>query len=160
MLKNRRIPAYTIIELIIIMILTGILSALTFSALGLFSQNFILFQRITRRSYELTLLHKLLLKDIDMCQKLEATGEGTIRCVYADKEVAYEFEPEKILRRGSALVDTFYFSSQNYKYELMPASDNVVVGITFELKVSEQILPYIFKKEYPADIFVNQNTTQ
>ena len=147
------------LELIIIMILTGILSAFTFSALGLFSQNFFMFQKITRRSYELTLLHKLLLKDMDMAQQVESIGETTVRCIYIDKNIDYEFEPDKILRKD-IIVDTFHFVPKNYKYELMPMSDKVVERITFELLINEQTISYSFKKQYPADIFVNQNTNQ
>lgn len=156
MLKTKKWPAYTLMELIIIMVLTGILSAITFSAIGLFTKNFFMFQKITRRSYELTLLYKLLLKDIDASQQVEYPNENTILCKYADKAVTYEFDPQKILRRGG-IIDTFHFANQNFKYELLPSSDKVVQELRFELVVNEQILPYSFRKEYPADIFVNQN---
>lgn len=160
MWKSNKLPGYTIIELIIIMVLTGILSALTFSALTLFSQNFFFFQKITRRSYELTLFHKLMLKDIDGAQKVETVGPASLRCVYVDTEIQYDFETDQVLRRSAALVDTFHFAVHDYKYELLSASDKVVQSVTFELHISEQVLPYIFKKEYPADVFINENEEQ
>lgn len=156
MWNPKRLQAYTIIELIIIMVLTGILSAFTFSALGLFSQSFSLFHKVTGRSYELTLLHKLLIKDMDQAVLVLQEDEKILNFEYADKKVYYEFEEKYILRRD-VLLDTFHVVAQNYKLELLPSSDKIVQSLTFELLVSEQVIPYVFRKPYPADIFVNQN---
>lgn len=151
-----RLPAYTIIELIIIMVLTGILSAFTFSALGLFSQSFTLFHKVTGRSYELTLLHRLLTKDMDQAQLVQQESEKVLHCQYMDKNVVYEFDNKCIIRKD-VLIDTFHVVAQNYKVALLPLSDKVVQALQFELLVSEQVIPYVFRKPYPADIFVNQN---
>jgi prepilin-type N-terminal cleavage/methylation domain-containing protein len=151
-----KLRASTLIELIMVMVLLGIISSLAFSSLGIFAQNFEFFRKISSRNHEITLLEKLMTKDVFGANFVLSNGTNELQCKNPNHEVKYEFSMDKILRR-SENVDTFHLKSNSFNVEYLGNSTEIVDKLSFDILIDDQTIPFVFTKKYAADVFVNQD---
>lgn len=156
MWKTKKLQASTLIEIIMVMVLVGIISSLAFSSLGIFAKNFEFFRRVTYRNQELTLLQKLIIKDMFKAQIVESNGTDKVVCLSPQQTISYEFLRDKILRHAVA-VDTFHVNTTGFNCKYLQNSSQVLEKLSFDIVIEDQNIPYIFTKKYAADVFINQD---
>lgn len=156
MWKNKAIPGYTLVEIIIVMVLVGIISSFAYSAMGIFVKNMEFFRKISNRNYELTLLNRLLTKDFFASQKVESFEDKKLVFVYGVKQIVYTFNENYVIRQDQ-ITDTFHLKIQNYEALRMDHTDHVIQKVTFDVNVQDQKIPFVLNKIYSAEVFVNES---
>lgn len=162
----RRLNAFTLQELLIVMILSGILLATAYYGLRMVQQYHHQFSASSERTLRYQTLQRLLQQDFDQAFRIEASQE-TIHCFHEHKTIHYRFSPEHIVREQGVQLDTFpgqatqrqdYFLAQTINPDHTPQP---ISALVFSLTVNEELLTFQVYKHYAADqlITLTQSST-
>ncbi|GAL85659.1 hypothetical protein MYP_2888 [Sporocytophaga myxococcoides] len=82
-----------------------------------------------------------------------------MRCEYGDKITDYIFENIYVIRK-SEIIDTFKVVISNPKYYFLSEEnfvpDILIDKVEFDGIIGNDILPFIYKKEYGADVLIEK----
>lgn len=115
-MKNKKIKAFTLVELLVVLILSGVLASLVG---GIFYYLFVYQQQIDRKPVAVNSMQQLdylLKKDFDQSEKLFLEGRS-LQCINKQDSVNYTFEGSAVIRQQSIVVDTFRISADPGRIE-------------------------------------------
>ena len=160
----RKIKAFTIIELVVVMILTSIIVGIVYSAYSIVGNQYTGYKKINTQNSRVALLSMLLNKDFSTSCFIKS-GEDKI--FFYDKEnntITYEFWENCITRNSNAVTDTFFISSLNVEMKFLNQKqqfhNSLVDELNFETAIFEEQQLFHFKKKYAADILMKNETEQ
>jgi len=157
-----RISAFTLMEVIIVMIISMIVVSLTYKTLDIVTMQYRQFSKSRKHIYELSLIETLLTKDFTNSEYLKRMNDG-VMCKYRDKNVIYIFDDRFIVRSEGTMADTFNIMPRDIKYYFSDKEvkdiNNYIDKVAF-VYVQESSKLFIHKKVYAADFFLNTRAIQ
>lgn len=116
-IMNRRMPAFTLLELLIVMVLSGIVSASIYLTFSYIQKYYSSFKENQEYISSYSNLHHRLQEDFHR-SAMVYRGEGQLHFQQARSAVNYEFLDGMISRQQGALIDTFFVEFQNLQFFL------------------------------------------
>ena len=157
LLKQNKISAFTLIELIIVMALT----ALTFFAgyIAFNSSNIRIkrFKQNASKTEEVTQLNFLIYKDFEESSAVTLTDSKRLS-IFKSHNVNYFFKDDQTIRESNNRSDTFYVSVLQLKAEPVILNSPFIkrLDITLNADFNKQCLT--FEKSYTAYFLITQDT--
>jgi hypothetical protein len=148
-LIGKKVKAFTIIEMTVVMLLSTIVISMAYFAFELLSKRYVKYKAQTEVYYKLTLLDQLLSKDFFTADSIKAYG-GNLRTFQGEVISDYEFVGHYILRRAANQTDTFYFQVVKHEllYQEMPvSSDELIDQCKLNLLFENRNLEYVYSKQ-------------
>lgn len=149
----KRFPAFTIIELCMVMLLTAIVTGIAFLALQLFQSSTRHFKTDAQALDDLLVLHRLMAQDTWHANRLRYQDNG-LRMEGQKGLIEYRFSPFVVVREHAMRIDSFHFEFTKPKFRfrqqeiLLP--DLLVDEFSFELVHKKEVHPFLFHKHYSA----------
>jgi prepilin-type N-terminal cleavage/methylation domain-containing protein len=154
----KKIKAYSLVELMVVMVIGTITIAVAYQGYLLFYQQFLSFKTVVNHNAELSLFDALLDSDIKDSKEVKKRASGIV-CRYKEREVLYNWSDNYVTRKQELVTDTFYFKISNLKlmFNSKDAQDNELIDeLSFEKNdIKEEVTPFIYKKWYGADVLIN-----
>ncbi len=118
-MKIKKINAFTISELLVVLIISSIVISLTFIVLGLVQKQITQIQKGYQSQQEILLLKRVLLKDINTHQVFFNAKQNRLILMNALDTIQYHFNSNYVLRE----IDTFKVKIKEKQFRL----DNTLV---------------------------------
>lgn len=148
-----KLKAYTILELVMVMLLSAIVISFAYGSYRVVSGMFTRFKQANEQTNQLALLEKLLRQDFLQADYL-TQNERELSCFYPDKRIVYTFEEDHVLRYNR-LSDTFFVKPEAIQVEQILAGDQMLVNqLSLSIR-AEDTVTFYFSKQYPATVFMN-----
>lgn len=151
---NKKIKAFTISEMIVIMTLTAITVSAAFALYRISNHQWIQYRTAMDKVYTFVLLERQLTQDLQLCQTARINGQ-TITCNWPDKNVAYHLQDSLIIRTG-IVSDTFFTGTaqvEAYWESHAVANDEALLDkIQLRLFPADDTIEYTVYKHYASDI--------
>lgn len=154
MQSTKKIQAFTLSEMIVVLILTSILVGLAFSVLGLVQKQMLAIQENYNKSLEINKLETSLWLDFNRYSKIEYdTLENELKFSTALDSVTYQFLDNKIVKAQ----DTFAIQIQENKYyfEGNIINNGQIDAIKLETSKDFQNQQSFIFKQNDATVFMN-----
>ena len=161
---NQKIPAFTIMEVTITMLVAAILIGITYASYSIVSKSYLSFTIKNNDMTGLETLDKLLKRDFDRAEIIKKDTSG-IALKGAGYTVKYEFMPDLIVRI-SGRQDTFKIKpvELNTLFEGMPVNDvnpsdeqNRLDQLDIILLFQTEKIPYHYHKQYSSANLIQRN---
>jgi hypothetical protein len=104
-MKGRRIPAFTLMEIAIAMLISALLIGMTYTIYSIVARSFAAFTKKNNAIAMISRLDELLKKDFDRADRIEKTENG-IAMTRNGQSVIYTISPGALLRTAG-ITDTF-----------------------------------------------------
>lgn len=156
----RRTDAFTLQELLVVMILSGILLATTYYGLQTVQQYYQSFNRRSERTLRYQTLHHLLQRDFRRAEYIVRQDKAIV-CYLTNGTITYDFTDEAVVRTQGELHESFPGSAQDmqayFRSEPMVLNNHPIDKLRFTLTVQEEVLPFRIQKTYAADQLMKLN---
>ncbi|WP_121810189.1 hypothetical protein [Mucilaginibacter kameinonensis] len=152
-MKNKNsIPAFTIMELTITMLISAIAIGLMYSAYAIISHSYLSFASRNESTGTIAMLDQRLKRDIDKAEII-LRDSNTITMKGAKDTVVYRFRTERVIREKMH-ADTFKVSMESFvmTFESGPASESGgrVDDLRVVLAAEGRKIPYHYHKIYSS----------
>ena len=159
----KKVKAFTIIEVTIAMLITGLLIAITYTSYSIIVKSY---QAFSTKHEDLVVLNNidhLLKRDFFKAEIIYKTNDG-IELKQNNVIIAYEFKPDYVVRH-TVRIDTFKVQTQALitTFENLPINDvqdteeqNWIDGLSFMLVYKNEQIPYIYHKMYSSVNLINR----
>lgn len=148
----RKIPAFTLMEIMIVMIISGIVISFGYSAYTFIQSRSGTFSEITRRDVSLQKTVALLERDVFRSCRIIALNGNELLFVGEDT-VDYHFNPEYLLRRSGTITDTFNIpvNKCSFQFQRETLTEGLVDKIDLSIRDSESgLIEMGLSKKYDA----------
>ncbi|MGY3214541.1 PulJ/GspJ family protein [Mucilaginibacter sp. HD30] len=121
---NKRVQAFTIMEVTVAMLLAAIVIAITYTVYTIIIRSYTSYNVKNSNMAVLISLDELLRKDFEKAENINKTERG-LSCTNKDKVTTYEFNPNAVIRT-SGTTDTFKVKVQaiSILFEHAPVSES------------------------------------
>ncbi|HEY0056917.1 MAG TPA: hypothetical protein VGB63_16320 [Pedobacter sp.] len=148
-----RLPAFTIIEVTVSMLLATISIVIAYTSYRVIGSSYREFDRKNKNMSEFVMTDKVLKKDIFNCGKLTRTPDG-LSLSFSGGIIQYHFYPDYILRNQYNLrTDTLFVRSS----ELVALFEHQIVSsgaaadqVSFKAELNHRTIPLGYSKTYSA----------
>jgi type II secretory pathway pseudopilin PulG len=147
------LPAFTIMEMIVVMVLSGIIIA---AALKLYLNYEGLVRGKTKQmefGKETLQFYQVFRHEFDDADRITSTSSQIIFILPDKPPVQYDFEQNYITRLQNNLIDTFFVTVNDLNIRKDEATGLERV-ITMELRNYDEIFPVLMVKEYPNNLMM------
>jgi Tfp pilus assembly protein PilE len=155
---NKKLPAFTLMEVTISMLIAAIAIAITYTAYRIISNTYVGYTRKQDRVAAFTELDKLLKMDFQNADHLTATEHG-IRLQTVSGLIIYQFDSAAIVRNQFALrLDTFKLPVKliRYSFEQQEApTDQPIDQLDLKLQLEDQDVDLVYTKQYSSQNLFN-----
>jgi prepilin-type N-terminal cleavage/methylation domain-containing protein len=163
---NKKIPAFTLIELVVVMVLSGIIMSLSFLAVEQVKQMYSSYEKNTNNALEIGDFDAIFRTDFERYDWINQENESLIfnKKNDAQKTLYYTFNTNNIIRATSLFADTFDVNLININtfFEGEFANNGWIDSCSFLLGQEDDInqqLHFNFKKTYSSeDLWQLDNT--
>lgn len=123
---NKRVQAFTIMEVTVAMLLAAIVIAITYTVYTIIIRSYSSYNTKNSNMAVLLRLDELFRKDFEKAETIYKTEKG-LSCTNGDKGATYEFKPDAVIRT-SGITDTFKVKVQAIRilFEHAPVSESAV----------------------------------
>jgi len=150
----RKLPAFTLVEISVAMIISSIVIVLAMNLyLKLSKSN----QKILQEyddNLQILQFSAIMNNDFDKFEKAEFSIYELKFSDY-NSSCLYEFTDIGIIRKTEELTDTFKIEYQNLDYRLQHGNTGLLTNLSFEIKYLKNVIPFSFYKEYNTADKVN-----
>jgi type II secretory pathway component PulJ len=152
MINTKSIPAFTIIELLVALLLGSIVVGMTYMYFSRF-QDYLKNTFTQENTYsELNRLQFVLQRDFDAARTIFPAGIDELIMNMEQTEITYQFEEDRILRETGEASDTFNLRVVNYLANSLKEYNDLVISVELELLPEPEKQVYLFcSKVYPAE---------
>lgn len=157
-MKNKnRVPAFTIMELTVAMLISAIVIGLMYSAYAIISKSYLSFVDRNSKTSTLAFLDRRLSRDIDKAEIIWRDS-NTVTMRSNKDTVIYRFQADRVIRQ-KLLADTFKISTESFStsFESVPVEGNTPDGeekkiddLQIVLLADGQKIPYHYHKSYSS----------
>lgn len=158
---HRTLPAFTLLELLVGMIVSGLVLAATFSAWHIVTQQYAQYCKTTESTVELSAFLSRLECDVADASAAYKLSETTVQLVHSTLTLEYRFSESYALRNSAGHTDTFRVSVPAihtfYKTEKTAGEnlriDELRVVLSFDGKKEEKLflLPHDAKSQIESE---------
>jgi len=153
------ISAFSIVEVLVSMAITGIIIGIIFTVFTIVSEQLLNFKEQNQYISDYNRFSYVVNKDIFESEEMHSTEEGFTFRKYSGDVVAFEIQENFLLRKAQTFVDTFQFEVNAIYFDtLKNASKNKVfqrVNITLQVNKNEQQLRF-YKPIYANQLIRNE----
>lgn len=147
------VRSFSLTEMLMVMILSGILVGIVYYAYFASSTLFQDMSLKNQRHQEVSTLFFQLQKDIDHCKWLCASGKTDLICHFNDSTgIRYVFQKRFILRHHKNRMDTFHCETElpvvSWQSDSILLENTLVDRVSFILHTLEEEVPVSFQKFY------------
>lgn len=150
---NDRVPGFTLVELTVVMIISGILMILLYSGLNQVQRVFRQYQDQQTLWTEWDGFRSQLTYDWHQAQVVEPLDQHTIACHMEDKRVVYGWYPEGWWRQQGAIIDTLQLTCEPPVFLIM---NEHVSQLSAPCILQNSTLPLRLFKSYQQSDEVNR----
>lgn len=157
MMWNRKIPAFTLMEVTIAMLIAAVAIGITFTAYRIVTGSYLGFSKKQEELAGFVRLDKLLKQDFEASSSIVKTSEGLVMQLEGG-QISYKIDPAFLVRNQFSLrVDTFKLATDHtgFSFENNSVADGGLIDqFGFETVVQGQHVPLHYLKLYSAqDLF-------
>jgi Tfp pilus assembly protein PilE len=162
---KHRLPAFTIMELTVAMLISAIVIAITYTAFSMVSGSYVSYTAKHNEMAVLIRLDELLKKDFIKADDIYQEQDG-VRFLLKQQPISYRFEPGEVIRI-STVTDTFKVATDALilSFERQPLSSetstdqelNRVDELAFSIVYQKEKFPYHYLKQYSSKNLINRN---
>jgi hypothetical protein len=154
-----KICAYTIMEMVIVMLLSGIVISISFKSFDILSKSYMDFKGSQDTIAQYATLDRLLTLDFMRCREVRKTEDG-LDLIFTGSKIQYTILPDLLLRRQASLTDTFKLVAENislkFKKNECKTEGHLVDEFLFEDNYRQELETYHYTKQYGADILMRE----
>lgn len=156
---NKKVPAFTLIEVTVAMLIAAIAIAITFTAFKIVNGSYLDFNIKQNKLSHFITADKLLKKDFNLAQQILRSEEGSGLVFKTQKGIVeYRFEDQYFTRNQFSLqTDTFKMKVDafNCRFEGEKAQQGQLIDqLSFQLQIGGFSIPLHYQKLYSAqDLF-------
>lgn len=147
----RKVSAFTIMETVIVLLLTAIILAITYGVLQIVQNRYMDYTQKNSDIVKIDQLHSLLNRDFALSKRIAWDYDNLI-CIQDSLEIYYLFESTMIIREQASIQDTFAFEHNKPEifFQKKPCLDKarILDEFSFRIAYEEEIYPFYFRKEY------------
>jgi len=159
-LKNK-IRAFTVLELLIVMVLSGIVIGLTFLYFTQFRHYLQSTYREENTYAQLLRFQFALGKDITMATEVFSPSTDELQVKFADDEVLYVFDKEWVVRETTMASDTTKLKIIDVSFHTLEDHNDLVREVELEVETgSGEELSLAFAKDYSSAVLFRNFKTQ
>lgn len=152
----KKLNAFTLIEMLVVLILTGLVVSLSYSAYEIFLSYRISYLKSSRHLSQLEMLHLVLEKDFSQASSIKEQS-GSIRFENPDASLfLYHFNESNIVREQEFRADTFYLFNEGVAEIQTVPNTGLITKLSINLSTENKPLSFIFTKEYGPALFTKQ----
>ncbi|WP_158800289.1 type II secretion system protein J [Pedobacter sp. L105] len=155
---QRKVPAFTIVEVTIAMLIAGIVIAITYTAYRVVSGTYLDYTKKQDRVAVLSVVDKLLKKDFLDASQITRSVNG-LQLNSVNGTVAYEFAAAYVLRRQLSLpADTFKIPVKisSFAFEHQEAAEGTTVDqLDLQTSLEGEEISLLYTKKYSAQNLFN-----
>ncbi|MCJ8212030.1 hypothetical protein MUY27_20100 [Mucilaginibacter sp. RS28] len=159
--EKNMIPAFTIMELTIAMLISAIVIAFAYTGFGLIHKIYLDFNKKHQQLAVLLKVNELLKKDLARCEVAEAKPDE-LRLRWNNETVIYTFTPDYLLRTTTE-TDTFKvkltaprLQFEDQEIEQDESAYQLIDDLQFDVYSGSDRLPYHYYKYYSsAQLYLN-----
>jgi len=157
MRNKNRIPAFTIMELTIAMLISAIVIGLMYLAYAIISHSYLSFVDRNNNTSTITSLDRRLNRDIDKAEMIYRDS-NTVTMRSNIDTVIYRFRADRVIRQ-KLIVDTFKVNTEGFvtSFESVPVDGNTpgdeekkIDDLQIVLLAEGQKIPYHYHKSYSS----------
>jgi prepilin-type N-terminal cleavage/methylation domain-containing protein len=154
--KNKSLPGFTVIELLIVMLLSGIVVGITYLYFTQF-QSYLRQTSVRSDQYfSAGQLHMVLQHDMEQAQQVFFSSPDELHLHLNETEIEYVFDAEYIVRKHPVSSDTFQIQILDIKVDEMEDYQDLVKTIELETRMNNQdLLRFELYKDYTAKTLFN-----
>jgi prepilin-type N-terminal cleavage/methylation domain-containing protein len=152
-----RLKAFTILELLVAMAITGLVVSISGLVYNMLDSQFFSYRKSNEAIVSVFLLDSSLRKDFFEGRSIIAADDRTLIIVKHDV-VEYRFNDEAVLRIQAGRTDTFYLSAQNIKMLLdnIEESPGAINELSFETEVMGESEAFHYLKRCGTEMMINK----
>lgn len=155
---NKKIPSFTLLEVVISMLVVAVAIAVTYTAYHIISRTYSDYIKKQDRIASFTLADRLIKRDLLEADQVVRAGEG-LKLFLPAGQVIYEFKNDYLIRNQYALqADTLKIPVKNlgYFFENGPVEDGARVDqLVFQTVLEGIDISLFYKKTYSAQNLFN-----
>ncbi|MFN6945506.1 MAG: hypothetical protein ACK4ND_11200 [Cytophagaceae bacterium] len=149
------IKAFTIVEVIIVLLLSAVVISISYTALVSVNSRLVKFQKGIKNSETLVTLDRVLSYDLSFCRYSISLNDG-MSCVYDDHVVNYSLFEGGVMRTGGEVIDSFFVNVHSLRFynlgveKLVPYQ--LIDCLSVEYTVDEKSYEVSYSKNYASDV--------
>jgi Tfp pilus assembly protein PilE len=162
-MTDRKIPSFTIIELIVTMLISSIVIGIIYTSYLLFNRRFIHFKNKSDAQQEFFLMKRALAHDMDRAVYVKDSLHT--RLVMYNKhrgsettEVVYFFSDSLVLRSYGMVTDTLCRTLGNWQFRYVDDSLPLVNRLNIQCTLDGEAAELIFTKQYDAQQLIKSDS--
>lgn len=154
----KKLPAYTLIELTVAMLISAVVITILYQAYMVITSSYIVFNQKNKKQAELASLEKLLGNDFEQGKEIVRSQEGFAIKLHDNRQIAYSLLDFGVVRNQFELqADTFKihtYSSDYYFQHAEAVIDGKIDLLDLQLQQDSTIVQIKKYKQYSsADLF-------
>ena len=154
MQSKQKLPAFTLIELMITMLISSISFGIIYSGYEIVSKQYQSYKSSNEIIADALYLNVLMASDFSKARNAQKNDDGFQLIDYENKSTIYELSEEYIVRKVSFSTDTFNVPVKNISF-LMNNSDVVtepywIDEVSFDVNINKQAQTFHYRKQYDA----------
>ena len=152
----RRIKGFTLLELVVVMILTGIAVTLVYRAYIYISQTYSVYVDSRERILELGEFQTVFQGDLDAAEKADA-GQNKISLLFDQKLIHYHFIDSMVVREQKSRLDTFQIGLQQHQFYYHENQAGGLTDVKLKLKYKDEDISLYFDRAFDVQsLFLNE----
>lgn len=153
----KRLKAFTILELLVSMLLSGIVISLILTFYLQFRKYLVTLEHNSGSDREIALFSNVLKRDFDRAAMIIPVDKEIIQCITSHQVIRYDFEDDRyILRLENNRTDTFNIRWTNLEWKKYSDRTNLINEFSFDIKIDKDLyFPVSEEKRYPAQVLFN-----
>lgn len=150
----RTIKAFTILELVIVMIISSFITVAGYFAYTSSLARLNIFQFSAERNVDLSEINMLLCHDFENCQSASLISPR--QCVLkGDVDITYVFEKDYIFRKLNERVDTFKLPVKKVSAVQLDKDPVYLTELILLAEPGKKEFTLVYRKKYDASFFMN-----
>lgn len=150
---NRKAKAYTLLELIVVLAISGVVIISAMSLYLFVQKQFLIYKDQIRGDIEINQFISSFSQDIDFAGNITCSADRVLLIKSNGEKTEYIFKNDILLKKASR-TDTMKVSVRKIKTE-KNNENNLLKKIEMEIKKGSSYIKYIFFKEYDNASLVN-----
>jgi prepilin-type N-terminal cleavage/methylation domain-containing protein len=148
----KKLPAFTLLELLIGMIISSIVIGFGYAAYSLIYKQYLGYKKVKEKIVEITQFDHVLTTDITAAETI-SFNDNTLSLYGKDsKTLQYHFQDVLILRTENETTDTFKIAPVHLKTDFfLPGKTIFVTQFSFDAETLEEREHFSFTKSYSSE---------
>jgi prepilin-type N-terminal cleavage/methylation domain-containing protein len=153
---KKKLPAFTLMELLIGMIISSIVISFGYGAYSLVYKQYLSYKKIKNEIVEVTQLNTILYTDLVKAELVSFNENELAIDRKNNSPLLYDFNNSIVLRKDVGVIDTFKIEPAIITASFVFADQKALVNaFSFEAKVWGETEHFVFEKKYSAETLMN-----